>query len=390
MKKQEKKSSDRRHHGKAGTYLRLVCVALCALMLSFLVGCDSYATDEEMSALRGELDAALWEVESLKGNLSSAEEEIDAMRASDEASVKEIDALKEAESTLRGELDALKNSNVTFEQKIGYLEGKLTAAETEIDSIESGYAAAEQEISSLESENEALRQELEALKNGHAAILQEIESLKAQIEELQNGVLPEPPAERIKIYVDQGHNPTSHHNSGATGNGLYEENLTFTVGRLLAQLLEEDGRFDVRLSRPTAYTVLGEDNDSSLDARVQGAVDFGADYFISLHTNSYSDVAANGLEVHVAEESGASFDLGAALLQGMLDATGLRDRGMKKSPDLRVLKNATMPAVLLEMGFITNAEDAALLSQHPELFARGIYDGILSYFDLQPVDPEEP
>jgi N-acetylmuramoyl-L-alanine amidase len=63
---------------------------------------------------------------------------------------------------------------------------------------------------------------------------------------------------------------------------------------------------------------------------------------------------------------------------------------MKQSPNLRVLKNATMPAALLEMGFITNAEDAALLSQHPELFARGIYDGILSYFDLQPVDPEEP
>jgi len=41
-----------------------------------------------------------------------------------------------------------------------------------------------------------------------------------------------------------------------------------------------------------------------------------------------------------------------------------------------------MPAVLLELGFITNARDAALMSGQPDLFARGIYEGILNYFGL--------
>jgi N-acetylmuramoyl-L-alanine amidase len=57
---------------------------------------------------------------------------------------------------------------------------------------------------------------------------------------------------------------------------------------------------------------------------------------------------------------------------------------MKVNSDYRVLKDATMPAVLVEMGFISNAGDAALLSEDPDSFAEGIYDGILSYFELEP------
>ena len=214
------------------------------------------------------------------------------------------------------------------------------------------------------------------------AAKEEIERLKAQIQELQNGLTPDEPTEKIKIYIDQGHNPSSYHNSGASGNGMYEQDLTFAIGHLLADLLEEDGRFEICLSRPTADTVLGTDNSSSLDARVQGAVDFGADYFISLHINSYSDTSANGIEVLVAEQGSTSYDFGSYLLQGMINSTNLRNRGMKLNPNLRVLKNATMPAALLEMGFISNSTDAALLSQSPELFAEGIYDGILAYFEL--------
>ena len=54
---------------------------------------------------------------------------------------------------------------------------------------------------------------------------------------------------------------------------------------------------------------------------------------------------------------------------------------MKPSSGLYILENAEMPTVLLEMGFISNADDAAVLSDHPELFARGIYSGIIDYFE---------
>ena len=185
----------------------------------------------------------------------------------------------------------------------------------------------------------------------------------------------------IRIYIDQGHNPAPHHNLGAEGNGLYEQDLTFQIGCMLAELLREDGRFEVCLSRPDESSVLGTDQISSLQARVDGAAQFEADYFISLHINSFTDASANGIEVHTARRSGDSYALGKCLLNGMLDTTGLKSRGMKQSADLYVLKNATMPAVLLEMGFISNQDDAAFLQQHPDLFAKGIYDGIVDHFD---------
>ena len=186
---------------------------------------------------------------------------------------------------------------------------------------------------------------------------------------------------KIRIYIDQGHNPAPHHNTGAEGNGLYEQDLTFDIGHRLAALLTADGRFEVCLSRPNEDSVLGLDNVSSLQARVDGAIDFEADYFISLHINAYTQDSANGIEVLFSEKDMESYVMGRTLLYGMLDSTGLENRGMKRGADLYVLKHAAMPAVLLEMGFISNGDDAALLSEHPELFAQGIYEGICDYFE---------
>ena len=186
---------------------------------------------------------------------------------------------------------------------------------------------------------------------------------------------------KIRIYIDQGHNPSPYHNSGAEGNGLYEQDLTFSIGCLLADMLREDGRFEVCLSRPEESTVLGTDISSSLSARVSGAKAFGADYFISLHINSYTADTVNGLEVFVSGGDGESYAFGSSMLQGMIDSTKLKSRGMKFSSELYVLKNSDMPAALLEMGFISNSDDAELLSQEPELFAKGIYDGIVEHFE---------
>ena len=60
----------------------------------------------------------------------------------------------------------------------------------------------------------------------------------------------------IKIYIDQGHNPNPP-NTGAEGNGLREQDITYEVGVRLAELLRQNGNFDVRLSRPTRETQLG-------------------------------------------------------------------------------------------------------------------------------------
>lgn len=182
----------------------------------------------------------------------------------------------------------------------------------------------------------------------------------------------------IKIYIDQGHNPVNP-NAGAEGNGLREQDLVYNIGQELAALLRRNGNFDVRLSRPTSDTQIGSSNNTSLRLRVNDANAWGADYFISLHTNASENTSASGSEAFAYARGTPAFRLGENILEGLAEATGLRNRGMKVRPSLYVLKKTTMPSVLVELGFITNARDAFLMRDRPELFARGIYQGILKF-----------
>ncbi len=185
----------------------------------------------------------------------------------------------------------------------------------------------------------------------------------------------------IKIYIDQGHNPVNP-NAGAEGNGLREQDLVYTIGRELANRLRANGSFEVRLSRPTPETQLGTSTATSLSARVNEANRWGADYFISLHTNASSSPSASGVEAYAYSRNSAAFSLGEDILDELSDITGLRNRGMQARPGLYVLRRTAMPAVLVELGFITNPGDAALMRDDPGLFAEGIYRGILDYTDV--------
>ena len=185
----------------------------------------------------------------------------------------------------------------------------------------------------------------------------------------------------IKIYIDQGHNPINP-NAGAEGNGLREQDIVFRVGVELAELLRANGNFEVLLSRPTASTQLGNSTSSSLAARVNAANSFGADAFISLHTNASTSPSATGSEAFVFSRPSAAYDLATDILTRMTEATGLNNRGVFVRNGLYVLHKTRMPATLVELGFITNPSDAALMNENPRLFATGIYQGILDYFNL--------
>ena len=185
----------------------------------------------------------------------------------------------------------------------------------------------------------------------------------------------------IKIFIDQGHNPVNP-NAGAEANGVREQDVTFQVGVRLAALLNSNPNFEARLSRPTPETQLGTSTASSLQARVDGANSWPADYFISLHCNISEITTASGSEAYVYSAEGPAYDLATRILEGLHDATGLQNRGVTATTHLYVLRNTAMPAVLVEMGYLSNPSDAHLLSTDPQSFARGIYNGILAYFGL--------
>ena len=182
----------------------------------------------------------------------------------------------------------------------------------------------------------------------------------------------------IKIYIDQGHNPLNP-NAGAEGNGLREQDIVFQVGIELAERLRANGSFEIRLSRPNADTQIGSSNNESLRLRVEDANQWGADHFISLHTNASSIESASGSEAFAYSEPSVAFSLGEDILAQLAAVTGLKNRGMKVRSGLYVLRRTAMPAVLVELGFITNYSDAMLMRSRPDLFAEGIYRGILQY-----------
>ena len=186
----------------------------------------------------------------------------------------------------------------------------------------------------------------------------------------------------IKIFVDQGHNPTGSHNAGAVGFGLYEQDITYNVGVYLADLLSADPRFEVRLSRNTPEEVLGTSNATSLEARVQMANSWPANYFISIHGNANVNPAINGTEVYVYQDYTQAYYLAEHILESVVQVVGTKDNGVRVNSSLYVLRRTSMPAVLVELAYLSNYSDMLLLRDNQYAFAMGIYLGLLSYLDL--------
>ena len=184
-----------------------------------------------------------------------------------------------------------------------------------------------------------------------------------------------------RIYIDQGHNPSGF-NTGAEGNGLREQDVTYEVGQELATLLRRSGNYEVRLSRNSPNEVLGSSNAGSLRARVADANAWGADYFISIHTNGSTDPSARGVEAYAYSRNSPAFQLGDDIVDELSEITGFPERGMFVRPGLYVLKKTNMPATLVEIGFISNPGEAAVMRDDPGLFARGIYNGIVEFTGL--------
>ena len=183
----------------------------------------------------------------------------------------------------------------------------------------------------------------------------------------------------IRIFIDQGHNPQGV-NAGAEGFGLREQDINYAVGMELARLLNSDPRFTARVSRTTLTESLGTSNAASLQQRVYLANSWPADYFVSIHCNANTNPAVNGTEVYVHQQNTQAYWLAQHVLNGVVDAVGTRDNGVRINPSLYVLRRTAMPAILVELAYLTNGADALKLRDEQPAFAQGIYHGLLSYF----------
>ena len=181
----------------------------------------------------------------------------------------------------------------------------------------------------------------------------------------------------VTIVVDPGHGGPDSGAIGATG--TYEKNNTLAVGLNLADLLRSAGA-RVILTRSTDVTpAVGTYSESSdLQARTKIANDQKADLYISLHNNGFSNPAAFGTETYY--ETAQSKALAASIQSELVKEIALYDRGVKYG-NFQVLRDTNMPAVLVEIGFISNPTEEKLLGS-PDFqrkAALGVYRGILRF-----------
>ncbi|MEK5444538.1 cell wall-binding repeat-containing protein [Fredinandcohnia sp. FSL W7-1320] len=176
----------------------------------------------------------------------------------------------------------------------------------------------------------------------------------------------------LTIVVDAGHGGTD---PGAIGNGLKESDIVLDISRRLQPKLEAAG-VNVVMTRATNKYI-------TLDDRVKAANDIGANAFISIHNNAYSDGSANGTETYWNDTYAGqeSKELATEIQKELVKQLGTRDRGVKEG-NFKVIRETTMVSVLVEVAFITNQNDAQKLASaaYREKATNAIYQGILNYY----------
>lgn len=176
----------------------------------------------------------------------------------------------------------------------------------------------------------------------------------------------------MKIFIDPGHGGSD---PGAvnTNLNLKESDVNLDTALRLERILKARG-FETKLSRTTDVFV-------PLTERAAMANNWGADYFISVHSNASVDPNAKGTEVLYYKDSSRAVPLAAAIQEQLILQNGLDDRGIFPRPNLAVLRLTNMPAVLVELGFVSHPTEAKLLMlpEFRQNAAQGIADGLAVY-----------
>ncbi len=184
----------------------------------------------------------------------------------------------------------------------------------------------------------------------------------------------------LVVCIDPGHGLTTGGKRSPDGS-LREYEFNRDVAYRLKALLEAQG--------VTCIMTVAQDDqtDPSLATRVAIANNAGnVDLFVSIHANAFGDGwnSANGWEVYTYQSGGIAEMAAEAVEQATIDSgAGLKNRGCKTA-NFYVLRNTTMPAILIEHGFYTNLEECEKLKSDSfrDILAQADATGIMNFFSL--------
>jgi len=180
----------------------------------------------------------------------------------------------------------------------------------------------------------------------------------------------------LLVVIDAGHGGRD---PGAVCDGVHEADVNLEVANRVADLIEADERLDVRMTRTLDIYV-------TLESRIAVANDADAALYLSIQSNACEDYPdATGVVTLVSDTLDAdapSWQFAEVLQDAVTNVTGARDRGVRAQE--LYLHAAEMPAALIEVGFLTNDDERAQLTDpdYQQTVAQGIYEGIVAYLEF--------
>lgn len=176
-----------------------------------------------------------------------------------------------------------------------------------------------------------------------------------------------PSAPRLCVVVDPGHGSPD---GGAVGpGGTQEKDVNLAIALKLREVLEGRG-VRVIMTREGDSGIFDSDAEtirekkvSDMRNRLKVIRESGADLFLSIHMNAFSDSSQSGLHVFYSKEFPEAGPIAEAIQNRVAELTGARAHAVETASDsLFLMKDPTIPSVLIECGFITNPEEEKLLN----------------------------
>lgn len=179
----------------------------------------------------------------------------------------------------------------------------------------------------------------------------------------------------MKVFLNPGHAPNGNPDPGAVNGetGLRECDVALAVGESAESYLNAAGVETELLQSDSLYDICEAANSSDAD-------------IVSIHCNAAEAEEANGTETWACAGSYRGSVLASCIQSQLVDALDITDRGVKIATPgvngLYVLTNTDMPAVLVELAFITNPGDEEILANAQDAMARAVARGVTDYEQL--------
>ena len=182
----------------------------------------------------------------------------------------------------------------------------------------------------------------------------------------------------MKICIDPGHSGKIE--PGACTAGVTEAAINLEVAKIAGRMLEKFGH-QVLLTRT------GEVDNDWMTWRCEAAWAFDADIFVSIHCNACADETVTGTETFYFPGSETGHALARCIQSELVAFCHTVDRNVKTNNEWTVLLETAMPAVLVELAFLTNDADRAKLTSDmgKRQFAEGLVRGINRFADGGPL-----